>query len=337
MELTFSCDLLEMMLKDHFDNEFTWINTYSFFPGYDSYYCYGQTLMLRISGKKSVIEFGLKDFDPEHGCFSTKLHMYPYKKSEEARWCVVNFINRLTKIDKQKNMYNYKLKENSHGYVFGLYDVKVSERKHSDDYYTDLFYYYEAVAIKIRDLFADMYEEEIKPYVKKLQGIVYDETSEVIEQVNEYTKKIKHTIDFKPAGKEILPIKFIPADEPIPETKTVITLNDYNPEDKVDPNKLNVHGHKIMNEIISIPWAHDPLHYYMDYEHARIQCVRNKGSPLYKPISYADTVKLIDSIDWSEIEVSYAYCRCKTHSYVINPLQLDKVFNMIMEKLEVLE
>ena len=325
-----------MMLKDHFDNEFIWINTGSFYPGYDSYYRYGDTLMLRISGERSLIEFKLKHFDPDHGCFSPKLYMYPYEKSEEARWCVVNFINRLIKIDKQKNMYNYDLKENKHGYVFGLYDVKVSERKHSDDYYTDLFYYYEAVATKIMNVFEDMYEEEIKPYVKKLKGIVYNETSEVIEEVNEYTKKIKHTIDFSPATDTV--DEFIPADEPIPETKTVITLNDYNPEDRVDPNKFNLLGHKIMTEIISIPWAYDPLHYYMDHESARIQCVRNKGSPLYKPIRHADSAKIIDSIDWSEIEVSRRYDRYgEASDYVINPLQLDKVFNMIMEKLEVLE
>lgn len=326
------------MLKDHFDNEFTWINTYSFFPGYDSYYCYGQTLMLRISGKKSVIEFGLKNFDPDHGGFSPKLHMYPYEKNEEARWCVVNFINRLTKMDKQKNMYNYELKENKYGYVCNLYDMKVSERKHSDDYYEDLFYYYEAVATEIANLFHDMYDEEIQPYVKKLQGISYNETSAVIEHVNEYIKKIKHTINFKPTGKRDTVDEFIPADEPIPEAKTIITLNDYNPEDKVDPNQFNLLGHKIMNDIISIPWSYDPLHYYMDHKHARIQCIKNKGSPLYKPIRYAETIKLIDSIDWSGIEVSHRYdCHGKTSGYVINPLQLDKVLDMITEKLEVLE
>lgn len=325
-----------MMLKEHFENEFIWSNTDSFSPGYDSYYCYGDTLMLRISGGNSLIEFRLKHFDPDHGCFSPKLYMYPYEKSEEARWCVVNFINRLTKIDKQKNMYNYELKENKHGYVFDLYDVKVREQKHSDDYYTDLFYYYKAVSTEIVNLFDDMYEEEIKPYVKKLQGIVYNETSVVIEEVNEHTKKIKHTIDFAPATDTV--DEFIPADEPIPEAKTIITLNDYNPEDRVDPNQFNMLGHKIMNEIISIPWAYDPLHYYMDHEHAKIRCVRNKGTPLYESIGYADSAKLIDSIDWSGIEVSHRYdCHGETSDYVINPLQLDKVFNMIAEKLKVLE
>lgn len=324
------------MLKDHFDNDLMWSNNGSFAPGYDSYYCYGDTLMLRISGKNSLIEFKLKHFDPDHDSFSSWLYMYPYKKSEEARWCVVNFINRLIKIDKQKNMYNHQLKENKKGYVFGLYGMKVRERKHSDDYYDDLFYYYKAVTTEIMNLFDNMYEEEIKPYVKKLQGIVYNETSVTIEEVNEYTKKIEHTIDFAPAEDTV--DEFIPADEPIPETKTIITLNDYNPEDKVDPNKFNMLGHKIMNEIISVPWAHDPLYYYMDYKHARIQCVRNKGSPLYKPIRYADSAKIIDSIDWSEIEVSHRYdCHGEASDYAINPLQLDKVFKMITDKLEVLE
>ena len=324
------------MLKEHFDNDLIWSNTDSFFPGYDSYYRYGDTLMLRISGKRSLIEFRLEHFDPDHDYFSPKLYMYPYEKSEEARWCVVNFINRLTKIDKQKNMYNYELKENKEGYVFNLYDVEVREQKHSDDYYDNLFYYYKAVATEIVNLFNDMYEEEIKPYVKKLQGIVYNETSVVIEEVNEYVKRIEHTIDFAPATDTV--DEFIPADEPIPEAKTIITLNDYNPEDKVDPNKFNMLGHKIMNEIISIPWAYEPLHYYMDYEHAKIRCIRNKGTPLYESIRYADSAKIIDSIDWSEIEVSRRYdWHGEAHDYVINPLQLDKVFNMITEKLKVIE
>lgn len=324
------------MLKDHFDNDLIWSNRQSFFPGYDSYYRYGDTLMLRISGERSLIEFRLKHFDPDHGGFSPKLYMYPYEKSEEARWCVVNFINRLTKIDKQKNMYNYELKENKEGYVFDLYDVEVREQKHSNDYYYDLFYYYKAVATEIVNLFDDMYEEEIKPYVKKLRGIAYDETSVVIEQVNEYTKKIEHIINCAPAENTV--DEFISADEPIPETKTIITLNDYNPEDRVDPNQFNSLGHKIMSEIISIPWAHDPLHYYMDHKSAKIQCIRNKGTPLYKSIGYADSAKIIDSIDWSGIEVSHRYdCHGEASDYVINPLQLDKVFNMITEKLKVIE
>ena len=331
--------IVRYRLSDFFGNELIWVNDTDFWPGRDAFYCYGKTLMLRISDYETCIEYELTHYDPDHHAFDDVLRFYPYENNIHSRWTICNFINKITPIDMQKYMFDYGRIRYKKCIEYSMPMMKIP--------HDSQFSYYNKVARKILDAFYEMRDKPAPEYVQKIKPIRRTETT-TSEDVNEHVKRISHHVSYVEVnGKLEYNDKFIDIDEPLPEDEVIVTYNDFDPSQKVDPNKIH-NGHKIMNEVIRIHWTYDPICYKMNENRIDEDKVRSyrdidgkieavyylkklEGKTIYKPLDYKQCLALIDSIDWSNIDVSHKY---RLSGYTINPLQMEQVFNMITSRME---